>query len=73
MIDDRAQNFQEIRCEAGLADFIGCHDSTRSLCEIIWSCGTNNRPAICECVTMYGYQEPIQNGTLTFKEACGLE
>lgn len=76
MIDDPAQNFQQIRCETAAADVIGCHTITRSLCEILYSCGTGNRPAICECVTKFGYPEPLPNpnvtNTRTFAEACNI-
>lgn len=72
MIDDRAQNFQQIRCLTRQADVIGCHDSTRSLCEILYNCGTGPRPAICECVSLFDYPEPTPKaGTnRTFAEAC---
>lgn len=75
MIDDRAQNFQQIRCEAGITDIVGCHGSVRSLCELIYSCGTGPRPTICECVYEYGYPEPTpKEGTnITFAEACNIE
>jgi lipase ATG15 len=74
MIDDRAQNFQQIRCETPMADIIGCHTITRTLCEIIYSCGTQERPAICECVTQFGYPPPVPkfNVTRTFEEACNI-
>jgi lipase ATG15 len=75
MIDDRAQNYQQIRCQAGLTDVIGCHNSIRSLCEISFSCGSRNRPVLCACVTEFGYPEPTPKaGTnRTFAEACGIE
>ena len=72
-IDDRAQNFQQIRCETDLTDVVGCHDSTRSLCEIMYICGSGDRPVLCECVTLFNYPEPLPkdpNSTLTFAEAC---
>jgi lipase ATG15 len=74
MIDDPAQNYQSIRCEADFADFIGCHDSTRSLCEILYTCGNDNRPIPCECHTLYNYPQPVQTAASnrTFAEACGL-
>jgi hypothetical protein len=107
MLDDKAQNYQFIRCTAGYTDVVGCHDSTRyerllliaskngwhlhgfshdyilvffvgnnehidlsSLCEVIYTCGTGKRPALCECVTMFGYPEPKPTGFRTFAEAC---
>jgi hypothetical protein len=74
MFDDVAQNFQHIRCNTGANDPIGCHDSTRSLCEIIFTCGSQLRPALCECVQLFGYPEPVPTGNRTFADACpGLE
>lgn len=82
LIDDPAQNWQSIRCEAGSNDFAGCHDSTRSLCEVIFTCGTNGRPVLCDCVgdepdtfafgKSYGYPEPTPKDgvTISFREAC---
>lgn len=74
MIDDVAQNWQGIRCLTDFSDFVGCHDSVRSLCEILFSCGSNTRPVFCACVTKYNYPEPVpkkgSNATRTFKEAC---
>mmetsp|Transcript_16499 Transcript_16499/g.46088 ORF Transcript_16499/g.46088 Transcript_16499/m.46088 type:complete len:996 (+) Transcript_16499:244-3231(+) len=72
MLDDVADQFQYIRCNAELNDPVGCHDSTRSLCEIMWTCGTGNRPALCECHTQYGFDKPVPtaDGTRTFEEAC---
>ena len=72
MIDDPAQLFQRISCTADSNNFVDCHTSTRSLCEIIHTCGTGNRPALCECVTDFGYPEPIPTGNRTFAEACGV-
>jgi len=70
-LDDRAKLFQEINCLADSSDVIGCHNSYRSLCEIIYTCGTMGRPALCEC-QKYGYPAPTPKpGTnITFEEAC---
>lgn len=77
MIDDRAQNFQEIRCNAKFQDVVGCHNSDRSLCEILYMCGSQNRPVPCMCVTLYGYPKPTlksnANSNVTFEEICGME
>jgi len=72
MIDDRAQNFQEIRCNTATPDVICCHTALRSLCEIIYTCGSGDRPTFCECVTKFGYPEPRpkQGVNRTFAEAC---
>jgi hypothetical protein len=74
MLDDRAQNFQLIRCETDLSDFVGCHDSTRSLCEIMYTCGSGDRPVLCECVRTFNYPLPVPkdpDSTVTFAEVCG--
>ena len=74
MLDDRAQNFQFIRCETDLSDVVGCHDSTRSLCEIMFTCGSGDRPVLCECVRMFNYPLPLPkdpDSNVTFAEVCG--
>lgn len=38
MLDDKADQFQYIRCEAEPYDFVACHYAKRSLCEIIYTC-----------------------------------
>eukprot|EP00529_Nitzschia_sp_RCC80_P005593 CAMPEP_0113486244 /NCGR_PEP_ID=MMETSP0014_2-20120614/24896_1 /TAXON_ID=2857 /ORGANISM="Nitzschia sp." /LENGTH=992 /DNA_ID=CAMNT_0000379909 /DNA_START=67 /DNA_END=3042 /DNA_ORIENTATION=- /assembly_acc=CAM_ASM_000159 len=58
MLDDRADQYQLVRCTSKPYDFVGCHFSKRTLCEVIYTCGTGNRPALCECVTEYGYPMP---------------
>lgn len=75
MIDDPAQNVQEIRCNADFTDAVGCHDTTRALCEAIFTCGSAGRPIPCACVTVYGFPEPesINGETITFREACSIQ
>jgi lipase ATG15 len=68
--DDLADQYQRIRCTAPKNAFFECHDFTRSLCEIIYTCGTGDRPAICECHTRFGYPKPITDGDRKFEEAC---
>jgi len=74
MIDDRAELFQEIRCITEFGDFVGCHTVFRSLCEVMFSCGSGNRPALCTCYKDYGYPPPVaKNGTTrTIEEACSV-
>lgn len=69
-IGGRQQLFQNARCDAPKNNLFGCHSMWRSVCEINYRCGTNSRPVVCKCVTQFGYPEPVQNGTRTFKEAC---
>jgi len=60
--DDLAQNYQQVRCLADTGtwweDAVSCHDSRRTLCELIFMCGTQNRPALCECHYEFGYPKP---------------
>lgn len=72
MLDDKADQFQYIRCEAEPWNFVGCHYSKRSLCEILYTCGTGNRPAICECYIEYGYPKPLTDGDEDFDTLCGI-
>jgi len=70
LIDDVSMLFQQIRCLAPRNDFIDCHTPLRSLCEVIYSCGTLGRPALCEC-EKYGYGMPKSlDGLRTFETAC---
>ncbi|CAJ1945283.1 unnamed protein product [Cylindrotheca closterium] len=58
-VDDVADNWQQIGCSADLnqASWL-CHSSVRSICELMYTCGSGNRPVFCECVTAYGYEPP---------------
>ena len=71
MLDDPADQLQHIRCEAEPYDFVGCHFGRRSLCEILYTCGTGmNRPALCNCHYEYGYPKPITDGDEDFDTVC---
>lgn len=72
MLDDKAQNYQMIRCETEFSDVVGCHTALRSLCEIQYTCGSGDRPVICECVTDFGYPPPerVTDQDVDFMEAC---
>lgn len=70
MIDDKAQNFQYINCLAASNNFVDCHTSVRSVCEIQYTCGSGTRPTLCDCALYYGYPEPEPIGDRTFAEAC---
>lgn len=63
MIDDKAMLYQNINCNAAANAFIGCHDASRSLCEIQYTCGSTDRPVLCDCVLDYGYPEPEVSAT----------
>jgi len=78
MVDDLAQNYQKIRCTANSGHFfedtVECHGTgERTLCEFLYTCGTQNRPALCECVYKYGYPKPKPKEgfeNLDFDEQC---
>eukprot|EP00581_Thalassiosira_minuscula_P005824 CAMPEP_0183745310 /NCGR_PEP_ID=MMETSP0737-20130205/66173_1 /TAXON_ID=385413 /ORGANISM="Thalassiosira miniscula, Strain CCMP1093" /LENGTH=364 /DNA_ID=CAMNT_0025980969 /DNA_START=919 /DNA_END=2013 /DNA_ORIENTATION=+ len=57
-IDDLARLYQNINCTAAANDIIGCHHVTRSVCEIQYTCGSRDKPILCECLLDYGYPEP---------------
>jgi lipase ATG15 len=56
--DDVANQFQRIRCNAEPNRFMDCHTGGRSLCELMYTCGSGNRPIPCWCYTTYGFPEP---------------
>uniref|UniRef100_A0A7S2YHJ8 Fungal lipase-like domain-containing protein n=1 Tax=Entomoneis paludosa TaxID=265537 RepID=A0A7S2YHJ8_9STRA len=62
-VDDWGMQHQEIRCRAKANDLFGCHSSIRSLCEIMYTCGSHARPPLCECATKFGYPEAIPVGS----------
>ncbi|CAJ1969774.1 unnamed protein product [Cylindrotheca closterium] len=68
-IDDPSKNYQRINCLAAPSRFADCHTATRSLCDILYTCGSGNRPVLCECVA-FGYPEPEPTGDRTFRTAC---
>lgn len=69
MFDDKADQFQFIRCDTPKNDFVGCHSATRSLCEIMTTCGSGNRPVFCECEAM-GFDPPVTDGDEDFATLC---
>ena len=75
LVDDVGMQHQEIQCRARKNDLFGCHSAIRSLCEIMYTCGSFNRPPLCECATKFGYPEaiPVVEGgdTETFTDVCG--
>lgn len=73
--DDLGRLYQRVQCRAPMNNPLGCHSVGRTLCEVLFECGSHSRPVYCACVKDYGYDYPIPNGlgTRTFEEACGIE
>jgi len=72
MVGGIAQLFENVECTAPVQDLFGCHTSWRTLCELLYKCGSGNRPVLCECVTEYGYPEPVSTNGESFAEACAM-
>lgn len=67
------EKMAKIDCIAESSDSFSCHAASRSLCEIMYSCGDVGRPVYCECVTMWGYPQPVKvsgDEGSTFMEEC---
>lgn len=73
-IGDNLMNAENIKCRARAKDsIIDCHHVHRSLCEILYSCGTAARPVPCECVSKWEYPEPVElsgGDAKNFAEVC---
>lgn len=72
-IDDLSQNFQLIKCTAPANNPFDCHSIRRSICEILYTCGSHGRPILCECVNKFGYPEPTSLNGSVFGDACPRE
>ena len=70
MIDDLSQNYQRVKCRSDPNDFVGCHFGRRTLCEVLYECGSSGRPIPCECVTEYGYEVPMSTVGDDFFASC---
>lgn len=70
MFDDRAQNYQNINCRSESRNPMSCHSLVRTLCELLFTCGTGNRPALCECVTAFNFPLPLTDGDQDFEAEC---
>eukprot|EP00536_Pseudo-nitzschia_multiseries_P010772 jgi/Psemu1/307572/fgenesh1_kg.340_\ len=70
-VDDVAENYQNIRCTSTSPNPISCHFAVRTLCELLYTCGSGDRPVICECNRHFQYEEPLGRGNKTsFAEEC---
>lgn len=74
-IGGRARLFQEIDCTATSNDPFSCHSMWRTVCELAYTCGAENRPALCMCVERFGYISPQARDSQaeSFEEVCGIE
>lgn len=70
MVGGVAQMYENIVCTAPDSDLFGCHSASRTLCELLYKCGSGNRPILCECVYEFGYPEPISSTGESFADAC---
>lgn len=70
MFDDRAQNFQQIQCRSSSRNPLSCHSIGRTICELLYTCGTGTRPALCECVTSFNFPMPLTDGDQNFEAMC---
>jgi lipase ATG15 len=68
--DDPAQNYQNINCRSESRNPISCHAIVRTICELLYTCGTGNRPALCECVTAFNFPLPLTDGDQDFEAEC---
>ena len=65
---------QKVSCRAKANNFLDCHNPTRTLCELMYTCGSNGRPVHCDCAVRHGYPEPVQiSGDKSFSEICGTK
>ena len=54
----RHDNSNQITCRASIKDSFSCHLAFRSLCELLYTCGSKvKRPVYCECLS-FGYPGP---------------
>jgi len=72
-IDDLAENYQRIKCRSPSNKPVDCHYGRRSLCEILYTCGSEKRPIPCFCVNVYGYDEPTSVNGEAFSNFCPPE
>jgi lipase ATG15 len=68
--DDIAQNYQRIECRASKSRFFDCHMVQRTLCEILYTCGSEGRPIPCACVNKYDYDLPTSINGKNFSDYC---
>ena len=73
-IDVPAEHYKHINCKASFNNFKNfCHDIVGSLCELLYTCGSLNRPIPCECVNRFKYELPTSINGKNFTEECPAE
>lgn len=75
-IDDLAENYQRVQCRAPANRPVDCHFGKRTLCEILFTCGSGNqRPIPCYCVTEYNYDFPqvAEGSGAKFTDYCTVD
>jgi hypothetical protein len=62
-LDDPSLVAENIRCRAPMNAGVGaCHSLKRTICEIMYTCGSGRRPPIANCHKDYGFP-PASNRT----------
>ena len=58
-----------LECSGDPNDPLVSHLPLRALCEILYTCGLQERPVLCECHDTYNFPKPIATGNRTYKQA----
>jgi len=73
-LDQLSKHYKKINCRAKLNELKNnCHNWKSSLCELLHTCGSSNRPIPCDCVNRFGYEEPESINGMKFSEACPID
>lgn len=65
--DDPPIGFENIKCRSNVNKGpIPCHSIARTSCEIMYTCGSGNRPPFQSCSTDYGYSKPVVNSSFVY-------
>jgi lipase ATG15 len=73
-VDDPARLNQILDCKAPVNSLLACHNSERTICELMTGCGSQGRPVPCICFTELGYPRPTrkEGANRTLEEACDI-
>ena len=70
-VDDYSRHYRKIKCRQQPNDFKHtCHLIGISLCEILYTCGSVNRPIPCDCVNEFGFEKPKSINGAVFEDEC---